>query len=115
MKISVLILAFLFSASLYAQENKTVFEKEGDMVKATYYHENGIVSQEGYFLNEKLHDQWRMFNEDGKMIARGSYNMGRRDGKWFFWNKEGVKEVDYKDNRIVNVVAHNSAESIVVN
>lgn len=115
MKVYGLILALLFSASLYAQENKPIFEKEGDMVKATYYHDNGTVAQQGYFLNEKLHEQWKMFNKEGELIAKGNYYMGKRTGKWFFWNQEGVKEVDYKDNKIVNVVKHNSAESIVVN
>ena len=115
MKIYGFMLAILFSAALYAQENKPVFEQEGAMVKATYYHDNGIVAQQGYFLNEKLHEQWSMFNDKGEMIAKGSYYMGKRTGKWYFWNPEGVREVDYKDNKIVNVVNHSGAGSIVVN
>ena len=115
MKTYVLMFAFLFSAALCAQDNKPIFEKAGDMVKATYYHDNGMVAQQGYFLNEELHEEWNMFNDKGQLIAKGNYQMGKRTGKWFFYNQEGVKEVDYKDNKIVNVVKHNSAESIVVN
>ena len=84
-------------------------------MKATYYHENGMVAQQGYFLNEELHEEWNMFDNNGQLIAKGKYQMGKRTGKWFFYDQQGVKEVDYKDNKIVNVVKHDSAESIVVN
>ncbi len=115
MKSIVFMLAFMFSIALYAQDNKPTFEKAGNMVKATYYHDNGMVAQVGYYLNEKLHDQWEMFDEKGKKIAMGHYHMGKRTGKWYFWNKESVKEVDFVDNKIVNVTKHNDASAIVVN
>lgn len=38
----------------FAQTEKPVLEKEGNLVKATYYHENGKVKQQGYFKNGKL-------------------------------------------------------------
>ena len=115
MKIFIIMLALVFSASLTAQENMPTYEDLGDMVKATYYHDNGEVAQVGFYLDEKLHDKWEMFNEEGKKIAMGHYHMGKRTGKWFFWNQEGLKEVDFVDNKVVNVVKHNSAESIVIN
>ncbi len=114
MKALVFTLALIFSVTLCAQDNKPTFEKDGSLVKATYYHDNGKIAQEGYFLNDKLHDKWKMFDEKGETIAMGSYHMGKRTGKWYFWNKEGVKEVDYLNNKVVNVVNHSSAESIVV-
>ena len=115
MKKFVIILVLVFSAPLFAQENKPSFEDLGDMVKATYYHENGEVAQVGFYLNDKLHDKWEMFNEEGKKIAMGHYHKGKRTGKWFFWNQEGMKEVDFVDNKVVNVVKHDSSESIVNN
>lgn len=115
MKSLVFTLALMFSVALYAQENKPSFEKAGDMVKATYFHDNGTVAQEGYYLNDKLHDQWKMFDEGGNKIAMGQYHMGKRTGKWFFWNEKGIKEVHFVDNKVVNVVEHNSSKSIVVN
>ena len=115
MKYMLLVLALIFSASLSAQENKPIFEKEGNMVKATYYHDNGMVAQIGYYLNDKLHDRWEMFDEEGKKIAMGQYHMGKREGKWFFWSQKDLKEVDFKDNKVVNVVQHDNAEAIVVN
>ncbi len=115
MKVMLFTLALIFSVSLNAQENKPIFEQEGDMVKATYYHNNGEVAQVGYYLDEKLHDQWVMFDEDGKRIAMGQYHMGKRTGKWFFWSQNDLKEVDFEDNKVVNVVKHDNAEAIVVN
>ena len=115
MKIYVLMLAFLLSAPLYAQENKPSYKKEGDMVKATFYHENGEIAQVGYYLDGKLHDMWKMYNADGKKIAMGQYHKGLRTGKWFFWSEEGLKEVDFAENKVVNVIKYNNAEAIVVN
>lgn len=115
MKYMLLALALVFSFTLTAQENKPIFEKEGDMVKATYYHDNGMVAQVGYYLNDKLHDRWEMFDEDGKKIAMGQYHMGKRNGKWFFWSKTDLKEVDFEDNKVINVVRHDKEEAIVVN
>ena len=115
MKYILLSLAMIFSVALSAQENKPTFEKAGDMVKATYYHDNGMVSQVGYYLNDQLHDKWEMFDDEGNKIAMGQYHMGKRTGKWFFWNKNELKEVDFADNRVVNVVRHDNAKAIVVN
>ena len=115
MKFILLAMALVFSATLSAQEKEPLFVQEGDMVKATYYHDNGNIAQQGYYLDEKLHDQWVMFDEDGKRIAMGQSQMGKRTGKWFFWSQNDLKEVDFEDNKVVNVVKHDNAEAIVVN
>ena len=47
----ILVMAFTFGAM--AQDVEPKFEKEGDKVKATYFHANGEISQQGYFMNEK--------------------------------------------------------------
>ncbi len=115
MKIFVIMLALVFSTPLLAQENEPTYEKSGDMVKATYYHDNGQVAQVGYYLDGKLHDMWKMYNDEGKKIAMGQYHKGHRTGKWFFWNPEGLKEVDFVKNKVVNVVNYNNAEAVVIN
>ncbi len=110
-----IMLAFLGTIAMQAQDKNPVFEKEGDLVKATYFHENGLVSQVGYYLNGKLHGEWKMFDEDGKKLAIGEYAFGQKTGKWFFWEDKGLKEVDYLDNRIANVTQWNNGEAIVLN
>ncbi|WP_313777809.1 nicotinic acid mononucleotide adenyltransferase [Flagellimonas meishanensis] len=86
----------------------------GKIVKATYFHENGEVAQTGYLMNGKLHGQWLMYALDGKKIASGKYVEGKKSGKWFFWENQILKEVDYDDNRIVNVKNWNQSEVVAV-
>ena len=115
MKGITLIFALIFSVVINAQDLKPVFEQDGDILKATYFHENGVVSQEGYFLNGKLHGEWKMFGEDGKKIAMGEYTEGKKTGKWFFWDAKKLKEVDFVDSKIANVTEWNNAGQLVVN
>ena len=114
MKNAILFLAMLFSVYMYSQDVKPTFEAVGKMVKATYFHENGEIAQTGYLLKDKLHGQWFMYNTEGKKIASGKYVEGVRQGKWFFWEGEILKEVDFKDNKIVGVKNWNSAEAVSV-
>ena len=115
MKKAVFFLAVIFTIGMYAQSPEPAFEKVGKMVKATYFHDNGVIAQTGFYLDGKLHGQWRMYDLNGKKIATGKYEMGERSGKWFFWEGETLKEVDFTDNRITNVVQWNNAEAVAVN
>ncbi|EIJ38511.1 toxin-antitoxin system YwqK family antitoxin [Galbibacter orientalis] len=115
MKKSILIFAMLFSLVMVAQnvENKPKLEKEGEMVKATYFHDNGSIAQTGFYLDGKLHGEWKSYNEEGKKIAMAEYNNGKKTGKWFFWNEDSLKEVNYEDNRIAKVTTWNNSNSVV--
>lgn len=114
MKKIVFIFAFIFSFVMSAQVPEPVFEKDGDLVKATYFHENGEVEQTGHFLNGKLDGEWTMFNEKGDKIAMGSYEQGQKTGKWFFWKADGLQEVDFNNNKIAAVTKWNTAGTTVV-
>lgn len=115
MKKAIVVLAVMFAVSVSAQEIKPTFEKMGKMVKATYFHDNGEIAQTGYILNGKLHGDWVMFNVEGKKIATGQYLNGEKAGKWFFWKNDVLREVDFTDNRIVNVKDWNQGEIVSVN
>ncbi|MFS4466451.1 toxin-antitoxin system YwqK family antitoxin [Maribacter sp. 2210JD10-5] len=115
MKKILFLAAFLVSIAMSAQAVKPKFEKEGDKVKATYFHANGEVSQQGYFLNEKLTGEWTMYNTQGEKIAMGNYVEGVKTGKWLFWEGETIKEVDFNNNRIAAVVDAKTKESLVKN
>lgn len=115
MKKAILLLAIVCSLHTYAQDIEPTFEKEGKMIKATYFHENGTVAQTGYMVSGKLHGQWYMYDNEGKKIATGKYNDGERSGKWLFWDGDFLKEVDFVDNRIANVKKWNQAEIVSVN
>lgn len=104
----ILVLAVCLMTSItYGQKEKEVkLNKETQLVEATYYHDNGEVSQEGTFnLAGKLHGEWVSYNEEGVKISIGSYADGIKTGKWFFWNDGMMKQVEYNDNVIASVIS----------
>jgi antitoxin component YwqK of YwqJK toxin-antitoxin module len=109
----ILVMAFTFGA--VAQDVEPKFEKEGNKVKATYFHANGEIAQQGYFLNEKLEGEWKMFNEKGEKIAMGNYINGAKTGTWMFWEGDTVKEVDFNNNSIAAVSESKSTTPLVKN
>ena len=104
-KIIVLLAILLISAVGFAQnEKKLGLNEETKLIEATYFHENGNVSQTGTFnLDGKLHGEWLSFSEEGKQISKGSYANGRKVGKWIFWSGDTMKEVKYNINGIARV------------
>jgi len=115
MKKLMMILVMAFSFGAIAQDVEPKFEKEGNKVKATYFHANGEIAQQGYFMNEKLEGEWTMFNENGDKIAMGNYVNGTKTGTWSFWEGDTVKEVDFNDNRIAAVTESKRDKTIVKN
>ena len=115
MKKWVLILVMAFSFGAIAQDVEPKFEKEGDKVKATYFHANGEISQQGYFLNEKLEGEWKMFNDKGDKIAIGNYTKGAKTGTWMFWEGDAVREVNFTNNRIAAVSNSKKIAPVVKN
>lgn len=104
--------ALLFTGITFAQE-QAKHEVVGDIVKSTYYHENGKVSQEGFYKNGKVHGQWVSFDQNGKKTAIANYNEGTKTGKWIFWTDKNLSEVDYSDSRVAAVKTWK--EEVVVN
>lgn len=117
MKNLIVTVVLLFSVAVTAQDKNVtpLYEKDGDVVKATYYHDNGAIAQTGFYKNNKLHGEWKSYDPAGKRIAIAEYNKGEKTGKWFFWNGEKLSEVDYINNKIIKVTRWNNANSIVVN
>ncbi|MBL7471872.1 toxin-antitoxin system YwqK family antitoxin [Robertkochia sediminum] len=109
-------LAMMFSVVAFAQQEvQPQYEVEGDMVKATYFHENGQIAQTGYYLNGKLQGVWKAYDRDGKKIAMGNYEQGEKVGKWFFWEASTLNEVSYDNSRIATVTQWNNANPVVIN
>jgi hypothetical protein len=115
MKSSILIAAFLCAFAVSAQDIKPVFEQDGDLLKGTYFHDNGAIAQVGYFMNGKLHGEWNMFDEAGQRLAKGSYINGEKAGKWFFWKGEELSEVEYVDSKIASVQKWKTTDPMVIN
>jgi len=100
-----LILFLAFSiATLSAQEQKIITKEDNNTFKVVYLNEDGNISQKGFIKNNKLHGKWSSFNKTGIKIISGQYKKGKKVGKWIFRNEGKVKEVEYADNTIINVV-----------
>ncbi|MCW1953021.1 MAG: nicotinic acid mononucleotide adenyltransferase [Flavobacteriia bacterium] len=115
MKRIVLIGLLVMGWSMTAQTTNPTYEKVGDLVKATFFHENGEVAQTGFYLDTKLHGEWKMYNKQGDKIAMGTYKEGAKSGKWFFWEGEALKEVDYISNKIAAIRQWDSKGTVVLN
>ena len=103
---SLYILIFALSLSVNAQGNiKTEFVNSGNnLVKVISYHEDGSIAQTGCLKDNKLHGEWASFDMDGNKLSLGTYNMGEKNGKWFFWSNADLTEVNFKDNAIIDTV-----------
>ncbi len=112
----VMMLAMMFSATIFAQEVKPTFEKQGDQIKGTFFYENGTIRQQGFYSKEgKLHGEWKSYDATGKKIAMGQYKNGVKTGKWFFWSADKLSEVNYSDNKIADVTTWSNKDNVVVN
>ena len=103
MKKYIILSSFLFSAVSFAQESKPQLEAVGELVKTTYYFENGKIQQQGFFKNGKLDGVWRSYDANGNKLAVATFNNGEKTGKWFFWTGTNLTEVDYTNSRIASV------------
>jgi antitoxin component YwqK of YwqJK toxin-antitoxin module len=99
------IAAFMIALNSYSQKEKDLtLNEETGLIEATYYHDNGVVSQKGTFnIDRQLHGEWFSYSEDGNKISQGTYENGMRSGKWYFWQGDIVKEVVYNKNIVASV------------
>ncbi|CAL68033.1 toxin-antitoxin system YwqK family antitoxin [Christiangramia forsetii] len=114
-KNTVLAVAFLMGGVAIAQDTelKPVFEEQGNLIKGTFYYEDGSIRQEGTYKDGRLHGEWVSYNQDGKKTAIANYKNGKKDGKWFFWSETKLTEVDYENSVIASVNSWKS-ESLLV-
>ncbi len=103
MKKILTLIALCIATIGYSQDKETTYTIEGDLVKATYYYEDGSISTEGYFKDKKLTGQWTRFDKEGNKTQIAKYKDGKKVGKWFVWNQEVLKEISYDNNAIVSV------------
>lgn len=104
-----LLLVFTFSIA-NAQEKEPLFEKQGDLVKATYFYENGAIKEVGFFKKDKLHKEWVTYNESGEKTTIAQYDMGKKVGKWYMIKNDTVKELTYENNKLIKVENANQSD-----
>jgi antitoxin component YwqK of YwqJK toxin-antitoxin module len=112
-----LILIAIFSISFvgFSQDKQATYSAEGDLVKATYYHEDGSVRVKGFFKDKKLTGVWTSFDQKGNKTQIAEYKEGKKVGKWFVWGKNSLKEITYSNNTIVSVNDWKSESGLAIN
>ncbi|MGB3592210.1 MAG: nicotinic acid mononucleotide adenyltransferase [Nonlabens sp.] len=88
----------------FSQEIKPTVTLQNDgSILATFFHKNGKVAQQGSLVNDKRHGEWISYDENGIKTIQAEYTMDLKTGKWFFWKKDELIEVDYRNNQIASV------------
>lgn len=111
MKASFSVLFLSFCVSLVFAQNPQIVREEfysngvvklqfvevtKSLVKATYFHDNGKVSETGYYLNEKLFGYWETFDVAENKIASGFFENNERTRDWNYWkNGELIQVIEY--------------------
>ena len=104
MKIKILLfLALLTFTTGFTQQIEPKFEKQGELVKAIYFFENGSIKQMGFFHKDKLHGEWMSFDKDGNKTTIAHYNKGKKTGSWLVLTNGAVKQVTYKATKVIDV------------
>lgn len=107
MKKITLIVALLLSVLSFAKTIEPKLEIIGNLVKATYFYENGAVQQEGFFKDGKLDGKWTSYEVNGIVKSVATYKEGVKSGKWNINDKEVV----YNNNQLISVATLNSIAS----
>ena len=71
-------------------------------VTSTLYHENGVKSTEGIFINKQKDGEWMYYNTAGKLISEEHYVNCKRSGPFRIYSpKNGVilEEINWKDGK----------------
>ena len=102
-KLAIFIVIVSLAFTGYSQDNEPTFTKVDDMVKVTYYYDNGHVKTEGFFKDKKLTGQWVTYDTTGKRIQLANYKDGKKVGTWLIWTKDGIREINYVNNKLISV------------
>ena len=108
------IVSLMVMISANAQEIAPSYEKAGDMVKVTNFYEDGSIKEQGFYKNKVITGVWTTYDRQGDKTAIAKYDNGKKVGKWFMWSKDGLKEIDYKNNTIANVQSWKEDRQIAV-
>lgn len=107
-------IALFTFGSIVAQENepRRSFVQEGELIQYKEYHDNGVLSQKGYFLEGKNHGIWVSYDREGVKRSEGVFSKGKKIDRWLFWKEGALLEVDYKNNVVQTAIKWGSAELI---
>ena len=95
---------------------KPTFEAQGDLIQATYFHENGSIQQQWCFTKQVvLEGLWTSVDFQCNKLSKGYYSDGLKTGQWLFWTENVLKEVDFLDSKIINVSEWRQKSDVALN
>ena len=99
-KFALVFVALLMTVVSFAQQERELkLNNDTNLIEVTYYHDNGVVSQTGFYtLDGKLQGEWLSFDTVGKKMISANYDNGIKVGKWIYWIDGVKKEVNYENN-----------------
>ena len=107
--------SLLVSSAFSQVKTENEFVKEGNVIKATLYHENGKVSQTGFYtLDNKLEGEWVSYDIQGNKTAVAHYDNGEKVGTWYFYQGNEIKEVIFSNSKIAKVTSFKVKDAVVV-
>jgi antitoxin component YwqK of YwqJK toxin-antitoxin module len=117
----VIILVGVFSYSQSSIDVKNIgtedlehmYNRLDPMSQVVIYHDNGNIYQKGFLKNDKLHGRWESFDNNGNLVVVGEYKNGKKKGKWFFWNDNQLKEVNFKNNKVLSHYSWTNSTSTI--
>lgn len=115
MKKLLAIICLLAVSFVQAQEKEPTYEAVGDLVKATYYFEDGSIHKQGFFKDKQLTGQWTQFDRKGNKVSIGYYKLGKKVGTWFQWKENKLRQVNYQNNTIASVSTWKEDTKLAVN
>ena len=107
-----LLICFSLNAQPKNDSNPFNYVKKGDLIVVTNYHENGVIAQTGFIKNGELHGKWTSYDLNGNEKMIGYYQNGKKNGKWFIWSYGNLKEVNFKNNKVVSYLDCGSKKEI---
>lgn len=113
MRRMIILLCMLVGITALGQEKVVQKTESKDELKVIYYHDNGLIQQEGFLKNNKPNGQWIAYNKKGQKTAIAYYNEGNKIGKWFFWKEGKLTEIDYNENKIAAVKSWKESTMVV--
>ena len=113
--IAICIAVFAVQVGFAQDKVQNEFVKQGDVIKATLYHTNGVVAQTGFYtLDNKLEGEWISYDAQGIKTAVAHYRNGMKVGTWFFFQGDEIKEVKFDNSRIAEVTSFTISDASLV-
>ncbi|MCS6796704.1 MAG: hypothetical protein RMJ97_05390 [Raineya sp.] len=67
-------------------------KKDGNF--SIFYKENNQLQSKGRYVNDLITGEYEEYYKNGKLKTKGTYRMGRKVGKWYYYDEKGKETVE---------------------